>query len=121
VFVSPSLIAQTDAAVEETLHNSSWLDVATVLPPSLAPADVAQLLDKCGGVTRDAEHKRGQVSLLGGGNALQMVVTLPVVCVACRISTARALAACAAAGANITISRCHKETALRSGPNVAFG
>lgn len=80
MFVSPSLIAQTDAAVEETLHNSSWLDVATVLPPSLAPADVAQLLDKCGGVTRDAEHKRGQVSLLGGGNALQMVVTLPVVC-----------------------------------------
>ncbi len=65
VFVSPSLIAQTDAAVEETLHNSSWLDVATVLPPSLAPGDVAQLLDKCAVFTRDAEHKRGQVGLLG--------------------------------------------------------
>lgn len=61
VFVSPGVIAQTDAAVEETLRNGSWLDVATVLPPSLGPTDVGQLLDNCVELTRDTEHKRGQV------------------------------------------------------------
>lgn len=62
VFVSPSLIEQTDAAVDETLRNSSWLDVATVLPPSLGPADVAQLLDKCADLPIGSDNKRGQVS-----------------------------------------------------------
>lgn len=63
MFVSPSLIAQTEASVDETLRNGSWLDVATVLPPSLGAADVKQLLDKCGDLARDTEHKRGQVCL----------------------------------------------------------
>lgn len=61
VFVSPSLIAQTDASVEEALRNSSWLDVATVLPPSLGASDVGQLLGNCAEITRDTEHKKGQV------------------------------------------------------------
>jgi len=61
VFVSPSIIAQTEAVVEEALRNGSWLDVSTVLPPSLGPSDVAQLLDKCTELSRDTEHKRGQV------------------------------------------------------------
>lgn len=65
VFVSPSLIAQTDASVEETLRNGSWLDVATVLPPSLGPSDVGQLLDKSAEISRDTEHKKGQVGKRG--------------------------------------------------------
>lgn len=65
VFVSPSLIAQTDASVEETLRNGSWLDVATVLPLSLGPSDVGQLLDKSAEISRDTEHKKGQVGKRG--------------------------------------------------------
>lgn len=61
MFVSPTLIAQTDASVEETLRNGSWLDVATVLPPSLGPSDVGQLLDKSAEISRDTERKKGQV------------------------------------------------------------
>jgi hypothetical protein len=61
VFVSPSLITQTDASVEEALRNGSWLDVATVLPPSLGPSDVAQLLSKCAEISQDSDHKKGQV------------------------------------------------------------
>jgi hypothetical protein len=69
VFVSPSLIAQTDAAVDETLRNSSWLDVATVLPPSLGPPDVAQLLDKCAELPSGSDNKRGQVGNFDGCEA----------------------------------------------------
>jgi hypothetical protein len=64
VFVSPSLITQTDASVEEALRNGTWLDVTTVLPPSLGPPDVAQLLDKCAEISQDNDHKKGQVCAL---------------------------------------------------------
>jgi hypothetical protein len=60
VYVSPSVVTQAEAAVDEALRNGSWLDVATVLPPSLAVQDVAQLLGKCG-LSQEEDGKRGQV------------------------------------------------------------
>eukprot|EP00882_Tetradesmus_deserticola_P015384 GHRQ01016391.1.p1 GENE.GHRQ01016391.1~~GHRQ01016391.1.p1 ORF type:complete len:342 (-),score=133.95 GHRQ01016391.1:88-1038(-) len=60
VFVSPSVVSQAEAAVEEALHNGTWLDVGTMLPPSLAVQDVAQLLASCG-VGQEEDAKRGQV------------------------------------------------------------
>lgn len=56
--------------MDETLRNGSWLDVSTVLPPSLATADVAQLLDKHCGISHEEEGKRGQV---GNGLLLSAV------------------------------------------------
>jgi hypothetical protein len=88
VFVSPSLIEQTDAAVDETLRNSSWLDVATVLPPSLGPADVAQLLDKCADLPSGSDNKRGQVgngAHRGAVRCQQLLHCLQVSC-ACMIA-----------------------------------
>jgi hypothetical protein len=55
-------VTQAEAAVDEALRNGSWLDVATVLPPSLAVQDVAQLLGKCG-LSQEEDGKRGQVGL----------------------------------------------------------
>ncbi|WIA28133.1 hypothetical protein OEZ86_010705 [Tetradesmus obliquus] len=61
VYVSPSVVSQAEAAVDEALRNGAWLDVATVLPPSLALQDVAQLLAKCGGLGLEEDGRRGQV------------------------------------------------------------
>jgi hypothetical protein len=74
--VGSSVVAQAEAAAEEALRNATWLDVSTVLPPSLTAADVSQLLEHCcSPLVKDAEHKQGQVShqfgktsLLGGQN-----------------------------------------------------
>ncbi|WIA08065.1 hypothetical protein OEZ85_007531 [Tetradesmus obliquus] len=61
VYVSPSVVSQAEAAVDEALRNGAWLDVATVLPSSLALQDVAQLLAKCGGLGLEEDGRRGQV------------------------------------------------------------
>lgn len=79
VFVSPVLITQTESAVEETLTNSSWLDVSTVLPPSLGTADVAQMLSKCTLLTKDVEQKKGQVRCTGS-NKVKSSILLKTCC-----------------------------------------
>jgi hypothetical protein len=81
VFVSPSIPEQAAAAVEDTLRDGTWLDVATVLPPALAAADVAALLDRCcAGLAKDREGKQGQVRwrarLASGGRAVGLAAPL---------------------------------------------
>ena len=46
-FVSPSVVHQIEAAVEEAIQSSTWCDVMNAAPGSLTSADVAQLLEKC--------------------------------------------------------------------------
>eukprot|EP00878_Enallax_costatus_P023226 GHUV01024693.1.p1 GENE.GHUV01024693.1~~GHUV01024693.1.p1 ORF type:complete len:371 (+),score=144.73 GHUV01024693.1:244-1356(+) len=57
VYVPPTTLSAAEASVDETLRNSSWLDISTVLPPALGSADVVQLLDKCSDLLKD----KGQV------------------------------------------------------------
>uniref|UniRef100_A0A383VLC1 E3 UFM1-protein ligase 1 homolog n=1 Tax=Tetradesmus obliquus TaxID=3088 RepID=A0A383VLC1_TETOB len=76
VYVSPSVVSQAEAAVDEALRNGAWLDVATVLPPSLALQDVAQLLAKCGGLGLEEDGRRGQVL------ASTCVVSAPIIAAA---------------------------------------
>jgi hypothetical protein len=46
-YVSPGLVSQAEAAVEEALQGGGWCDVQAALPPSLPPADAAALLQAC--------------------------------------------------------------------------
>ena len=58
-FVSPGLLANLEASVEETLMGGSWLDAATLLPPALSAADVGQLLGSCQGLGVTGDKKGG--------------------------------------------------------------
>ncbi|GBF94592.1 hypothetical protein Rsub_06707 [Raphidocelis subcapitata] len=71
-FVSPSLLVQLDAAVEEAASQAGWLDAATLLPPALSAADVSALLARCHAVAaaaRGGSPERGARKGGKGGGA----------------------------------------------------
>jgi hypothetical protein len=59
-FVSPGLLANLEASVDETLMGGSWLDASTLLPPALSAADVGQLLATCQGLGMPGDKKGGE-------------------------------------------------------------
>lgn len=46
VFVSPRLVSQLEAAVEEAVVAGSWTDALANLPTAIGPKDAASLLSK---------------------------------------------------------------------------
>ncbi|KAI8468856.1 MAG: hypothetical protein J3K34DRAFT_294179 [Monoraphidium minutum] len=57
-FVSPSLLVQLEAGIDEVALAGGWLDASALLPPALAPGDVSLLLQRC----HAAQQKPGGAS-----------------------------------------------------------